>query len=57
MIYYSIRGLIHMSESLNSPSVMDEIAIALKKSKHNKAAGINEIAVEFYKYRTLQGES
>ena len=35
---------------LNSPISSDEVSLALRKGKNNKAAGIDGIPIEFYKY-------
>ena len=35
---------------LNLPISGDEVALALRKGKNNKAVGIDGIPVEFYKY-------
>ena len=39
-----------LCDILNSPISGDEVALALRKGKNNKAAGIDGIPVEFYKY-------
>ena len=39
-----------LCDILNSPIDKDEVIIALRKSKNNKAAGIDGHPVEFYKY-------
>ena len=39
-----------LCDILNSPSDKDEVIIALRKSKNDKAAGIDGLPVELYKY-------
>ena len=39
-----------LCDILNSPISADDVSLALRKGKNNKAAGINGIPVEFYKY-------
>ena len=39
-----------LCDILNSPISGNEVALALRKGKNNKAAGIDGIPVEFYKY-------
>ena len=39
-----------LCDILNSPISGDEVALALRKGKNNKAAGIDGIPVEFYRY-------
>ena len=39
-----------LCDILNSPISSDEVSLALRKGKNNKAAGIDGIPVEFYKY-------
>ena len=39
-----------LCDILNSPISSDEVSLALRKGKNNKAAGIDSIPVEFYKY-------
>ena len=39
-----------LCDILNSPIDKGEVIIALRKSKNNKAAGIDGLPIEFYKY-------
>ena len=39
-----------LCDILNSPICADEVSLALRKGKNNKAAGIDGIPVRFYKY-------